>query len=160
MKSKPKVVNTSYNAHFKLYHYECFRMLKCRFNNILLYNNSQKEPRRSKQSMKLMLVVGALPQIIKSAPIIHEVQKHREIELQLVHTGQHYDFEMSKIFFHEMTLPDPIVNLGIGSGSHAWQTGNMMIKLERTIIEHKPDIVTVPGDTNSTLAGALTAVKL
>jgi len=70
--------------------------------------------------MKLMLVVGARPQIIKSAPIIHEVQKHREIELQLVHTGQHYDFEMSKIFFHEMTLPDPIVNLGIGSGSHAW----------------------------------------
>ncbi len=110
--------------------------------------------------MKLMLIVGARPQIIKSAPIIHEAQKHKEIELQLVHTGQHYDFEMSKIFFHEMELPDPIVNLGVGSGSHAWQTGNMMIKLEKTIIEHKPDIVIVPGDTNSTLAGALAAAKL
>ncbi len=110
--------------------------------------------------MRLMLVVGARPQIIKSAPIIHEAKKHREIELQLVHTGQHYDFEMSKIFFHEMELPDPVVNLGVGSGSHAWQTGNMMIKLERTIIEHKPDIVIVPGDTNSTIAGALAAAKL
>jgi UDP-N-acetylglucosamine 2-epimerase len=67
---------------------------------------------------------------------------------------------MSKIFFHEMELPDPVVNLGVGSGSHAWQTGNMMIRLEKTIIGHKPDIVMVPGDTNSTLAGALAAVKL
>jgi len=110
--------------------------------------------------MKLMLIVGARPQIIKSAPIIREAQKHREIELQLVHTGQHYDFEMSKIFFHELDLPDPVANLGVGSGSHAWQTGNMMIKLEKTIIENKPDVVMVPGDTNSTLAGALAAVKL
>lgn len=110
--------------------------------------------------MKLMLIVGARPQIIKSAPIIREAQKHKEIELQLVHTGQHYDFEMSKIFFHEMELPDPIVNLGVGSGTHAWQTGNMMIKLEKTITEHKPDVVMVPGDTNSTLAGALAAAKL
>jgi len=110
--------------------------------------------------MKLMLIVGARPQIIKSAPIIHEAQKHREIELQLVHTGQHYDFEMSKIFFHELDLPDPVVNLGVGSGSHAWQTGNMMIKLEKTILENKPDVVMVPGDTNSTLAGALAAAKL
>jgi UDP-N-acetylglucosamine 2-epimerase (non-hydrolysing) len=107
-----------------------------------------------------MLVVGARPQIIKSAPIIHEAQKHKEVELQLVHTGQHYDFEMSKIFFNEMEMPDPIVNLGVGSGSHAWQTGNMMIKLEKTIIDHKPDVVMVPGDTNSTLAGALAAAKL
>ena len=110
--------------------------------------------------MKLMLIVGARPQIIKSAPIIREAQKHGEIELQLIHTGQHYDYEMSRIFVHEMDLPDPIVNLGVGSGSHAWQTGNMMIKLEKTIMEHKPDVVVVPGDTNSTLAGALSAVKL
>jgi len=107
-----------------------------------------------------MLIVGARPQIIKSAPIIHEARKHKEIELQLVHTGQHYDFEMSKIFFQEMELPDPIVNLGVGSGSHAWQTGNMMIKLEKTMIKHKPHTVMVPGDTNSTLAGALAATKL
>lgn len=110
--------------------------------------------------MRLMLVVGARPQIIKSAPIIREAQKHNEIELQLVHTGQHYDFEMSKIFFDEMTLPEPLANLGVGSGTHAWQTGNMMIELERTMTKCRPDLVMVPGDTNSTLAGALVAVKL
>lgn len=110
--------------------------------------------------MRLMLVVGARPQIIKSAPIIHEAGKQDEIELQLVHTGQHYDFEMSKIFFDEMALPEPLANLGVGSGSHAWQTGNMMIKLEQVMTECKPDLVIVPGDTNSTLAGALTAVKI
>jgi len=110
--------------------------------------------------MRLMLIVGARPQIIKSAPIIQEALNHKEIELQLVHTGQHYDFEMSKIFFHEMELPEPLVNLGVGSGTHAWQTGNMMMKLEKTIMEHKPDLVMVPGDTNSTLAGALASAKL
>jgi UDP-N-acetylglucosamine 2-epimerase len=107
-----------------------------------------------------MLVVGARPQIIKSAPIVHEARKYGEIELQLVHTGQHYDFEMSKVFFDEMELPEPLVNLGVGSGSHAWQTGSMMIELEKTMIAHKPDVVMVPGDTNSTLAGAIAAVKL
>jgi UDP-N-acetylglucosamine 2-epimerase len=110
--------------------------------------------------MRLMLVVGARPQIIKSAPIIREAQKHGDIELQLVHTGQHYDFEMSKVFFDEMTLPEPLANLGVGSGSHAWQTGNMMIELEKTMIAHRPDLVMVPGDTNSTLAGAIVAAKL
>ncbi len=107
-----------------------------------------------------MLVIGARPQIIKSAPIIHEASKDAEMEFQIVHTGQHYDFEMSRIFLDELELPDPIVNLGVGSGSHAWQTGKMMVGLEKTIKELKPDLVLVPGDTNSTLAGALAAVKL
>jgi UDP-N-acetylglucosamine 2-epimerase (non-hydrolysing) len=110
--------------------------------------------------MKLMLIVGARPQIIKSAPIIHEATKRSEIEFQLVHTGQHYDFEMSKIFFGELDLPAPIVNLGVGSGTHAFQTGKMLMELEKTIENLKPDMVVVPGDTNSTLAGALAAVKL
>jgi UDP-N-acetylglucosamine 2-epimerase (non-hydrolysing) len=110
--------------------------------------------------MKVMVVIGARPQIIKSAPIIHEALKDADIELQIVHTGQHYDFEMSKIFFGELELPDPIVNLGVGSGSHAWQTGKMLTGLEKTIRELKPDLVLVPGDTNSTLAGALATVKL
>jgi len=110
--------------------------------------------------MRLMLVIGARPQIIKSAPIIRETHNHKEIELQLIHTGQHYDFEMSKIFFNEMELPEPLANLGVGSGTHAWQTGNMMMRLEETITTHKPDVLMVPGDTNSTIAGALTAVKL
>ena len=85
--------------------------------------------------MRLMFVVGARPQIIKSAPVIREARKHDEIELQLVHTGQHYDFEMSKIFFDEMALPEPLANLGVGSGSHAWQTGSMMIELEKAMVE-------------------------
>jgi len=107
-----------------------------------------------------MLVIGARPQIIKSAPIIHEASKDDEIEFQVVHTGQHYDFEMSRIFLDELELPDPIVNLGVGSGSHGWQTGEMIVGLEKTIKELKPDLVLVPGDTNSTLAGALAAVKV
>jgi len=110
--------------------------------------------------MKLMLILGARPQIIKSAPIIHEALKKSEIKLQIIHTGQHYDFEMSKIFFGELDLPNPLVNLGVGSGTHAFQTGKMMIGLEKTIQKLKPDLVLVPGDTNSTLAGALAAVKL
>jgi len=110
--------------------------------------------------MKLMLVIGARPQIIKSAPIIHQALKKSEIELQIIHTGQHYDFEMSKIFFGELDLPDPLVNLGVGSGTHAFRTGKMMVGLEKTIEKLKPDLVLVPGDTNSTLAGALAAVKL
>jgi len=110
--------------------------------------------------MKLMLVIGARPQIIKSAPIIHEALKNSGIELQIIHTGQHYDFEMSKIFFGELDLPNPLVNLGVGSGTHAFQTGRMMIGLEKTMEKLKPDFVLVPGDTNSTLAGALAAVKL
>ena len=110
--------------------------------------------------MKLMLIVGARPQITKSAPIVHEAQKRKEIELQLVHTGQHYDYEMSKIFFNEMQLPEPLANLGVGSGTHAWQTGTMMMKLEQVMTECKPDLVMVPGDTNSTLAGAVAAAKI
>lgn len=110
--------------------------------------------------MKLMLVLGARPQIIKSAPIVHEALKDGAIELQIVHTGQHYDFEMSKVFFGELELPNPIVNLGVGSGSHGWQTGQMLAGLEKTIKELTPDLVLVPGDTNSTLAGALAAAKL
>ncbi len=110
--------------------------------------------------MKLMFVLGARPQIIKSALLIHEMSRKPEIELQLVHTGQHYDYEMSQMLFDELELPSPCVNLGVGSGSHARQTGKIMIALERSMLKLKPYMVLVPGDTNSTLAGALAAVKL
>lgn len=110
--------------------------------------------------MKVVIVIGTRPQIIKSAPIIHAANKFADINLEIVHTGQHYDYEMSRIFFNELELPEPIVNLGVGSGSHAWQTGKMMIGLEKAFIELEPDIVLVPGDTNSTLAAALSSVKL
>ena len=107
-----------------------------------------------------MLVVGARPQIIKSAPIIHASRTSNDIDLEIVHTGQHYDYEMSKVFFDELSLPDPLVNLNVGSGTHAWQTGEMMKRLEKVVRNVQPRCVLVPGDTNSTLAGALTAAKL
>jgi UDP-N-acetylglucosamine 2-epimerase (non-hydrolysing) len=110
--------------------------------------------------MKVALVIGTRPQIIKSAPIIHASKNFPELDFSIVHTGQHYDYEMSKVFFFEMNLPDPRCNLGIGSGTHAWQTGNLLMKLEETFQEYKPDVVLVPGDTNSTLAGALAAAKM
>jgi len=108
-----------------------------------------------------MVVVGARPQFIKSAPVIKEIiTRHEEIQLILVHSGQHYDPEMSTIFFHELRIPRPIVNLQVGSGSHATQTADIMKGLERPIMKTKPDLLVVPGDTNTTLAAALTAVKL
>lgn len=110
--------------------------------------------------MKVALVIGTRPQIIKSAPIIHASKNFPELDFAIFHTGQHYDYEMSKVFFNEMNLPDPRDNLGIGSGTHAWQTGNMLMKLEETFQKYDPDVVLVPGDTNSTLAGALAAAKI
>ena len=110
--------------------------------------------------MKLLLVLGTRPQIIKSAPIMKEALADPEVQLEIVHTGQHYDYEMSRVFFDEMALPDPTVNLEIGSGSHGWQTGSMLIKIEEALSSLKPDLVMIPGDTNSTLAGALAASKM
>ena len=110
--------------------------------------------------MRITLVVGTRPQIIKSAPLIHLASKDEQIRLQIVHTGQHYDYEMTKIFFEELDLPDPDTNLGVGSGTHAEQTAKIMLRLDEIWKKQRPDLVLVPGDTNSTLAGALTAAKL
>jgi UDP-GlcNAc3NAcA epimerase len=108
--------------------------------------------------MRVFTIVGARPQFIKAAPVSRILRvDHDEV---LVHTGQHYDHGMSAVFFEELGIPEPDVNLGIGSGLHGWQTGQMMMKLEELIIDHKPDWVIIYGDTNSTLAGALTAAKL
>jgi UDP-N-acetylglucosamine 2-epimerase len=110
--------------------------------------------------MKLVLVIGTRPQIIKSAPFIYLAGKDKKITLDVVHTGQHYDYEMTRVFFEELNLPNPAVNLEVGSGSHAIQTAKMMIGIEETFQKLEPDIVVVPGDTNSALAGALVTSKL
>ena len=95
--------------------------------------------------MRIALVIGTRPQIIKSAPIIHATLGRPEFNLDVIHTGQHYDYQMSKGFFNELSLPDPVVNLGVGSGSHAWQTAEMMRGLEKAFLDLEPDVVLVNG---------------
>jgi UDP-N-acetylglucosamine 2-epimerase (non-hydrolysing) len=124
--------------------------------------------------MKLILVCGARPNFMKIAPLIRAINKYNArrgtqsqdgdlnlgLSSLLVHTGQHYDYEMSQIFFEDLELPQPDVYLGIGSGTHAEQTGKIMIEFEKVLFQEKPDLVIVVGDVNSTLAAALAAVKL
>lgn len=110
--------------------------------------------------LKVMPVIGVRPQIVKAAPLIKLLNENRKIDLHLVHTGQHYDFEMSRVFFKDFNLPVPGMDLGVGSGTHAQQTAAMMIGIEKAILRYKPDVVIVFGDANTALAGALAAVKL
>ena len=108
--------------------------------------------------MKLVTIVGARPQFIKAASGSRALRKaHQEI---LVHTGQHHDENMSEVFFREMEIPAPDYNLGIAGGSHGEMTGKMLIEIEKVLLKERPDGVLLYGDTNSTLAGALAAVKL
>jgi len=111
--------------------------------------------------MRILSIVGARPNFVKIAPIVRALGQHKDEFVQkLVHTGQHYDDRMSTVFFQDLKVPMPDINLGVGSGSHAQQTAAVMIRLEPLLQEFKPDLVIVVGDVNSTLAGALTAKKL
>ena len=108
--------------------------------------------------MNVISIVGARPQFVKVSPVHRAVSKRHEH--QILHTGQHYDYQMSQVFFEELDIPVPDHYLGIGSGSHGMQTGKMLMAIEEVLIKEEPDMVLVYGDTNSTLAGALAAVKL
>lgn len=115
--------------------------------------------------MKLVSIVGARPQFIKIAPLLYSFERHNHlngepIEHIIIHTGQHYDVGMSDIFFEELGIPHAAFNLGVGSGCHGSQTGQMLDKIEQVLLETRPDMAVVYGDTNSTVAGALAAAKL
>ena len=110
--------------------------------------------------MKVATVVGARPQFIKAAAVTRVFGQRPDVTELIIHTGQHYDPAMSQVFFDELNLPVPYVNAAVGSGPHGEQTGRMLEVMERVLVDMKPDVVLIYGDTNSTLAGALAAVKL
>jgi UDP-N-acetylglucosamine 2-epimerase (non-hydrolysing) len=110
--------------------------------------------------MRITAVVGARPNFVKIAAIMAEARKYPDLDCRLIHTGQHYDARMSDSFFQELDIPAPDVNLGVGPGSSAAQTGEIMVRLADVLDEHRPDVVLVVGDVNSTVAAALVAVKM
>ena len=110
--------------------------------------------------MKIVNIVGARPNLVKIAPLMREMRKHGEIQPLLVHTGQHYDEKLSEVFFRQMGIPEPDVNLEVGSGSQASQTGEILKRIEPVLVEHRPDLLLVVGDVNSTIAASLAAAKL
>jgi UDP-N-acetylglucosamine 2-epimerase (non-hydrolysing) len=110
--------------------------------------------------VKVIHIVGARPNFVKIASIVHAARAYPQIEQILVHTGQHYDEKLSKLFFDELDIPAPDVNLEVGSASHAVQTARIMMAFEPVVLEHRPDLVLVVGDVNSTVACALVAAKL
>ena len=110
--------------------------------------------------MKIDLIVGARPNFIKAFPVYAALQESGKFDLRLINTGQHYDKNMSSIFFHQLQMKEHDINLMIGSGSHAEQTGKTMIAIEKAFMDNRPDMVMVFGDVNSTIAAALSATKL
>ncbi len=110
--------------------------------------------------MKFCTIIGARPQFIKAMALSHEVSKHGNVDEVLIHTGQHFDKNMSDVFFEELGIPEPVYNLGIAGGSHGQNTGQMIIEIEKVLIAQNPQWIVLYGDTNSTLAGAIAASKL
>jgi UDP-N-acetylglucosamine 2-epimerase (non-hydrolysing) len=110
--------------------------------------------------MQIHLIAAARPNFMKIAPLYHALKKESWASPLIVHTGQHYDLNMSEVFFQDLGLPSPDIHLGVGSGTHAEQTGKVMIAYEKVLLEHRPDLVVVVGDVNSTMAATIAAVKL
>ena len=110
--------------------------------------------------MKILTVVGARPQFVKAAVVSRELRMHSQFQEVILHTGQHFDDNMSEIFFKEMEIPKPAYNIGVNSLSHGAMTAQMLAGIEPILIKEKPNLVLVYGDTNSTFAGALAAKKL
>ena len=113
-----------------------------------------------KHKLRIANIVGARPNLMKIAPLMEEYRHHPNIDPILIHTGQHYDEKMSQLFFNQLNIPEPDIHLGVGSGSHAEQTGGVMIAYEKVLMQTLPDLVVVVGDVNSTVAATLAAVKL
>lgn len=109
--------------------------------------------------MKTAIILGTRPEIIKMSPVVREYDRLR-LDCFILHSGQHYSFNLDKVFFEQLGLPSPKYNLGVGSGTHAEETGKMLIGIEKVLLKEKPDVVLVEGDTNTVLAGALAASKL
>src|SRR3989304_6589484 len=116
--------------------------------------------RRPVKKIKVVNIVGARPNFIKIAPLMAEMRADGRMQPILIYTGQHYDGQMSESFFRDLDIPRPDINLKVGSGSHAWQTAEIMKRLEPCLVAEKAELILVVGDVNSTLAGALTAVKM
>ena len=110
--------------------------------------------------MKVFIVAGARPNFMKIGPVYRAAAKYPSLNCKIIHTGQHYDLNMSDVFFRDLGLPEPNIHLGVGSGTHAEQSGQVMISYEKVLIDRQPDLVVVVGDVNSTMAATLAAVKL
>ncbi len=110
--------------------------------------------------MKVILIMGTRPNFVKCAPLVKEISEEPDMSMVLVHTGQHYDWEMSGTFLKEFGITAIDYNCEVGSGTHGIQTGKMLEKLDSVLLSERPDVVLVPGDTNTTLAGALASYKL
>lgn len=133
--------------------------IKKKFSGKCYLKKHNLKNRKAEYTVMIMHIVGNRPQFIKLAPVVKAFDKRDEKQI-IIHTGQHYDANMSDVFFEELGIPQPAKNLQVGSGSHAEVTGRAMIELEKVILEYNPKLVVVYGDTNSTLAGAIACRKL